>query len=344
MSGPRNVIVFGAGKRVLETALPALLRAEGAFRVTAVFARSAREIACAGRTFAVRRGAELAAADVAPGTLAYVAVGKQATPGVLAQLLAFDLRSVDLLIDTPVLLVKQLRHRGRLAAFRAAWVAEDCAELPWYDAVRALEANGALGPVRSATFHRSAYRYHAFAMLRALFPGRSLARARRTRSGAIETRAVEFAGGASGTVIEPRDYASGHFVLTGANGALTDAAAPEAGALRLEIAVERGRPAGFRAGDVATRFDDGEAGLAAAGTAAGSVTARMEDWKRIGFLRLLRSIAAGRGGYSIAAGIEDMYADFALERFGRYRSGGLLAPNAKIGRAFWATLSRLRGG
>jgi len=66
--------------------------------------------------------------------------------------------------------------------------------------------------------------------------------------------------------------------------------------------------------------------------------------KRVGFLRLLRAIAAGRGAYVVAAGIDDMVVDYYLEKLGFWRSNALTNPRATLGRTLLETVSRFGGG
>jgi hypothetical protein len=120
----RKVVIVGAGKRVREAALPAFARAKG-FELAGIYGRSGREIETAGGRRAVRPLAELGAAEFAGTALVYVAVGKPNVPAVLQSLLRFDLSGTDLLIETPVLLMKHFRHAKLLRRFRKAWAAED---------------------------------------------------------------------------------------------------------------------------------------------------------------------------------------------------------------------------
>lgn len=339
----RGVWIIGAGKRVVETAYPAFLRASRECSVLGVFARHAREVSIAGSTVRVEDSAQMTASRLRDVDLVYVAVGKAALPVVLGALSRFDLGRVDLLIDTPVLLPKQFRHVARFSAFRRAWVAEDCIELPWYDTMLRARDAGLLGALRDARFERSAYRYHAFAMVKALFQTDRIERAERSRSGADETRTLRLSGDRHAVIVEPRDYATGSFLLRGERAAVTDAEGVS-GALRLVTERDAvGRATGFRVGDVATQLDDDERALLSM-PAAARVTGNMEDWKRVGFLRLLRRIHAGSGAYPIEQGLDDSFLDFRLDKFGRARAGDWHDWRSNVGTTLWSVLSRVARG
>ena len=339
----RRAWIVGAGKRVRETALPAFLSLPGEFEVAGVLARGARELDAAGRRFRVRALADLAPGELAAGDLVYVAVGKDAVPLVLGQLVRLDRARLELLIDTPVLRFKHLRHRALLDGWARAGVAEDTARLPWYETARA-----AAGEVASVVFDRAAYAYHGLAQAKALASASRVLRARRAAMGEGRgRREIELAGPRPGsivraTVLEPRDYALGRLVVAGARATVADRrdAGDPPGSLLLESIVEGGRCVGFRAGDALARLAPEEAELARGDDPRASVTARMESMKRIGFRRLLASIAAGEGAYPLADGLDDMAVDWFLERFGRWKRTALTDVRSGLARAVWGTAGR----
>jgi hypothetical protein len=331
------VLVIGAGKRVETDVLPALLASGGRWRVRRVLARSARRIELAGRTFEVAALDTLAQADLDACALVHVAVSKDQVPAVLARLLRLDVSRTDLLLDTPVLLLKHLAHARRLTAFRNVRVAEDIVELPWLEVARA-----AAGAPREALFDRSAWRYHGVALVKALLG--PLARARRHGRGRGARLEFEAAGGGRATIVEPRDYAAGRLRITGERGSVTDSAQWAAdGATLLETLEEDGQCAGFRAGEHVVRLDAHERWVFGTLCAGESVTARTEDCKRVGLLRMLRAMHAGRGGYALEQGLDDMAVDAVLEKLGRWRAGGMLDVKMRKGMVLLSGIARVSG-
>lgn len=339
---PRRVHVIGVGKRVLEAALPAFLRARESFSLVGVHARSARDIEVCGQRLAVRPLAELAVLEA--GDLVYLAVGKDAVPKVLAELIERGPAETDLLIDTPVVRFKHFAHLSKLRAFRDVWVPEDCSCLPWYDTLRLAVAAGAIGRARTLCFERSAYAYHGVAAAKAVLgsPRVTSARRRKLGEGRAERR-LRLAGGGRVVILEPRDYQLGHFTLIGDSGRIGDAAAPEAGLQRLETIEADGLVRGFRIGDWQTQLDEDEASLTAGDPAGSSVTRRMNAMKRVGFLRILRAIASGAGGYPVADAIDDMVIDYHLEKLGLYFANPFTSPRSPLARGLLSLGSKLMG-
>lgn len=343
-----RTLVFGVGKRVVETALPAFHRADDRFEIASVFARSARTLTIDGREHRVRAVNELRAEDIANADLIYVAVGKAAVRDVARRLRAFDVSKHSLLIDTPVVTLKQLDVVRDLERFGRTGVAEDCIALPWYDVIFELE-RGALGEVKSVRFDRSAYKYHGNAMAKTLLRAREVVTATVSRVGSCVERAFAFENGKNAVIVEPRDYSIGHVRCDGANACVDDVhgdtATTRDGKRRIVLSpwLEGERCVGLRAGDVEIRLDAAEASLMTARPIAASVTARMEDWKRVGFLRLLRRISSGQSAYPLAAGLDDMLVDWNLERFGRYSHRGMLAPGTFMVRSLLPAVTRWIG-
>ena len=57
----------------------------------------------------------------------------------------------------------------------------------------------------------------------------------------------------------------------------------------------------------------------------------------------LRSISAGRGGYPVREGLDDMLIDYALLKFGRWISTPLTSVHSAPARALFAGMSRIAG-
>ena len=350
--GGRRVLVLGAGKRVQTDVLPALAALAGRYALAGLYARSDRVLTVGGHEYPVRAIQDLRADDLRPGDLVYLAVSKDAVPGALARLVQHDLSAVDLLIDTPVLLFKHVGHAQALSAFRRVWVAEDCATLPWIETVRAA-SEGPVGELRELRFDRSAWHYHALALMKTLLGDPRIVRARRRGTGPKSALVeVELSRGGRATVVEPRDYGAGHFVLTGSRATVTDAApgtagapapAPGGGLHRLEMVVSGGLCSGFRIGDVVTRLEPVEQHLLGPASAAHTLTSRTEDLKRIGLYRMLRAIAADGEGYPLEAGLDDMAIDWWLERTGRYRATPFTRVGAAPAKLWMGAMTKVAG-
>ena len=340
----KRVLVVGSGARVCEAALPAIARAPEHCELVGVFSRQAKEIESEGRAYAVEKLESLNPERLAGVDLVYLVVSKPAVPTVLLRLGLMDLSKLDLLIETPVMLFRHLGYLGRLSPFRNVWVSEDCTELPCFDPLRALEKSGGFGEWTAARFERSAYAYHGLAMAKAMLGGGPIRKAvRKKLAGGLRERRVWLANGREARIVEPRDYAKGRVRFTGTGGVVGDRPGQERGVLRLEPMLEGDACIGFRAGEAECRLDPAEASLLGEPGPGRGVTAWMDGMKRVGFLRLLRKIAGGRGAYPLDEALEDAVVDYHLEKLGRYRRAPLTDPRARLARLSYRLITRLAG-
>lgn len=331
----RRVLVLGYGKRVREAALPALAACEG-LELAGVAARSARE------EDGVSIQALSEVRSLADIDLVYIAVGKDATPQVLAKLVELDPSQTDLLIETPVVRFKHFRHVKALQSFRSVSVAEDCAFLPWFDTVQGAVQKGLIGAPKAVLFRQSAYAYHGLASARALLDATSVRSGRRKKLGPRwYQRDVHFAGGKKAHVLEPRDYGAGQITLLGTRGSISDYAQSVDDDHELEVLEQDGLVTGFRIEHVTTELPPDESALTAGGS--GSVTNRQEAMKRVGFLRIWKALASGGAGYPIADGIDDMVVDYHLEKLGRYVANPITSSRSRIARTFLSLVTRAGG-
>lgn len=345
-SGAAKVLVVGSGKRVREAALPAFARMADKLYVERIYAKHAKTLEVAGVRYIVERFTTLTPADLEGIELIYLAVSKNVVPRVLATLVEAGVGGVDLLIDTPVVRFKHYRHVGMLARFRNAWVSEDCIALPWFDVLRRfLAEHGAT--LERVDFHQSAYAYHGVATAKELLGSRRVTHGRRRKTGADNgaVRELAFANGTSASMLEPRDYPTGRVVLTTTSGVISERAG-EGDHLLAPITGADGEWIGFRIGEVESALDEDEVALlrATAPPAPGTtITSRMEDLKRVGFLRLLRAITSGAGTYPATEAIDDMVVDYHLEKFGLYFVNPFTSPRSGLGRFLLRALTRVGG-
>ena len=332
----KKVLVCGFGKRVREAALPAIAACEG-LELAGIVARRTR-LEGGHEVGALKELSSLEGVDVV-----YLAVGKDATPTVLDRLASLDPSGSDLLIETPVVRFKHFCHVRSLAAFRRVSVAEDCAYLPWFDTVRAAKEAGLLGEPRELLLHHSAYAYHGLATAKALLGTERISSGRRSREGGVQERRIHFSGGTRAVVHEPRDYSTGTWTLTGTKGTISDHVGPAPGGHHLEALVEGGLVAGFRIGEVETHLTGAEQALTGGSPPGASVTARQEAMKRVGFLRIWDSIAAGEAAYPLADGLDDMVVDYHLEKLGRYVANPFTSPRSPLARVLLGSVTRLVG-
>jgi len=337
----RGVWIVGAGARVRDAFLPVFRALQEQCEVRGLLARSARILETEAQSYPVRALGSLTQSDLVPGDLVVIAVSKQSVPDVLAQLTELDVSQVDLLIDTPVVRFRLFYHWKRVLAFRAAWVAEDCADLPWIETVRlALEAE-LIGDLRELWFEHSAYAYHAIATAKALVGESRVRSGRRTKREGEFVRRLRFASGVSALQTEPCRYAEGSIRIIGSTGVISDLSPDAEGGLHLQARTKGGAVVGFRIGEIETNLSSMESSLTVGDPADASVIQRQAAMKRVGLLRILKRIGDGYSGYTIADGLDDMVVDYHLEKFGRYRANPITSFDSPLARLLFGALTRI---
>jgi hypothetical protein len=163
-----NVLMIGAGERARNNYLPVLRCLRDKFSIDVIHSRtlaSAQAVADRWQIGAVER---LSDVDFSRIQLVIVSIPHKANPSVLQQLHNCGYQ-LDILIDTPILSIRQLHHRNLLKSFRRTFAAEDYMNFPEFVFARAFVSSHKLGRVHSVHLINTGYRYHALATARSFF-------------------------------------------------------------------------------------------------------------------------------------------------------------------------------
>ena len=219
----KNVLVIGAGRRVRGAVLPALWCLPDRFRVAAVLSRTARELPAGPGRPPLTTVTSLDSVDVPGLDLIVAAPTIGEVPRLLAQLVERGASRAALLLDTPVLPPTGLWAASYFSSFARVLASEDSIALPPFLLARRLIDAGAVGQLQRLFFFHNGYKHHALASLK-LLTGRSPIRriVGRKFGGKRRQKQLAFANGMSATMYEPRDYATGRFLLQGDRGAIAD--------------------------------------------------------------------------------------------------------------------------
>ncbi len=238
---PRRVLIVGAGKRVEEAIVPALIGLGDAAEIVGIWARSSRKIALYGGEFTVQTEASPDAFDLSSVDTVIVAVTRSQVPSVLGQLSRSDTSHIALMLDTPVLDPGDLGATRSFKRFRRVVCTEDSIALPPIAAAKRLIDEGAVGQLRSVQLFHSGWRNHALASMRYLtgmrMPSRISVRAWNPKWS--ETR-VRFAGGVRASVVQPHIHGNGRVLVVGERGAIVDYRTDRAEAVEIGYLIEDG--------------------------------------------------------------------------------------------------------
>ncbi|MEO0852318.1 MAG: hypothetical protein AAFY15_02270 [Cyanobacteria bacterium J06648_11] len=219
----QSILLIGAGKRIESTVLPALACLQDEYKIAGIYSRSQDKLDRLGTRWQVPVSTELDAFDWDAINVIYIAVTLHNVPDVLQAITTKPTSQIVLMLDTPVLAKGHLDFTRLFRRFQAVYVGEDCIALPQFEVVRQTIASGAIGRPQKMWMFHSGYLYHAIATVRSLV-GCSrvlLGRSRNYGRGGGEIQ-LKFASGFEVTIVQPRDYGVGRFLLVGSEGTIAD--------------------------------------------------------------------------------------------------------------------------
>ena len=304
-----GIIIVGAGRRAAEDVVPAIEALCGSAYIQSIYATRPGVVFGRQKAWDVRPIDELREGAIASASAIYIAVPQVSVPKVLTVLRQYDCRQIRLIVDTPVVSSKILD--ADYDRFLSVHVAEDSIVLPWLPAAHACIEE--MSRVREIRFLNSAYRYHAFALAKAI------AREDLGTGGGIKvayrfghrTR-LRLASGSFVVLHEPRDYKIGCLNICLEDGRVLSS---HPGAdITIECLRKDDHCAGFSVANNPAYLSDVERDLVGRFTDRDNVVTRMLDFKRVGLYRLLAAILFNRANYSLADGLEDAVVDRALAR------------------------------
>ncbi len=235
----KNVVLIGSGNRAQSVIIPALWSVRDEFQILGVISRTEKELNLFDGAFRMKTQTSYDSIDWSKIDIVIVAVTLDAVPDVVKKLIqatsypprveerqrveAGKLQATSLLIDTPVLPLQKLRTLKSLKRFKHVQVSEDTMGLPPFVAARKIIDQGLIGKVKRIWMFHSGYRYHALASLKWITRSSYIRFARmRKWNRNVGVKEVQLSSGASATIVEPRDYSIGRFLIVGEKGSIGD--------------------------------------------------------------------------------------------------------------------------
>lgn len=284
----KQMVVIGAGKRVINDVIPAVLSLSGALELGAVYARTARTAEGAWGAVPVLSIDTLISEDLEKVDIIYLAVPIGSMEKVLRRLANFPLAEKTLIIDTPVPLSRRVRKY--LERYRCVHVAEDSVWLPWLELFKGKK-------IKTIECAYSVYRYHGIALLKALLHAPVQYAYR------IGKRTHAMIGQTNVMIVEPRNYSLGTLMVDG---------------IQVQMLIEDHNCRGFLFEDISVMLSEEEQKLMGYIEKSDSIISRMLDVKRVGLRRLLAEVANGKSTWSVEEGLNDARADYFVHRFFLY--------------------------
>jgi len=302
-NGVKQVIIFGAGRRVKEDVLPVFLSLRDSFLVYRIYARSKKVIAFNGDIYKVDKVEEVSNKIIETSEMIYIAVPPDKVNGVLKSLTEYSCKHLTLIIDTPAAFTVDE------SLFKKVYIAEDTTRLPWIDMVRKFS-----NKITRIVADKSLYRYHGTALVR-VFSQDFI------RIGIMFRKYVfMWSGSLVACVKEPRNYNDGHIFIHTDKGVISDVAGKEY--KTLSIMEKNGLCTGFSLESMNVYLSDAETILMGPIGPSDTIITKMLAIKRVGLRRMIDDIDTKKVGWSVCSGRHDMYADKMLHRIGFYISLG----------------------
>jgi len=233
--------LVGVGQRARSHIIPALMKCRNA-EIAALFASRQRIISACGSNFSVSVFEASDQQTFANVDSVIVCVPQKSIKRVLLNLLDFGCRDKTIFIDTPVLAKRNVVSYSVVAKFSKVVVLEDWLTLPTFSLASSLIRDGKIGKLRRIYFHHSGYRHHALAMIRYWTGSVFFKKGIFFHHSAEVKELVLYDGkGVTTTIVEPREYLNGRFLIVGEHGSVGNYPIPSSNHYFIRVVRERGR-------------------------------------------------------------------------------------------------------
>ncbi len=312
--------------------LPALYCLEKHVTLAGIYSRSVKRLVVGGG-FELTTTTSLDGIDFGSIDVIIVAIPPERVASLLGALARRDTRHITLMLDTPVLPPRHLGAQRHFSRFRRVVVSEDNFALPPIRLARRLVEQHRIGRIKQIQLLHSGYKHHALAMLKQLTGARHVSAITQHRwARRFMEKRVRLPGGITATLVEPRDYGVGRFLIVGETGAIADYGLEGEDVHRIGYRLDAGRYAGLALnGEAHPRDSLDEAYFAHMSGSAGQGSL-MDSLKIRGLMELIVASTPGDPGVSYGArdGLYDVWAIRQVEKIGYFRDFAVSAGGPSV--------------
>ncbi|WP_286233221.1 hypothetical protein [Thalassotalea sediminis] len=217
-----RILLIGTGSFIQDTVLPAILINSDKCVVQAIVNKSGAlhpEIADKVPNIT----AQTALSSISPETIdtVFICIPQHQVIACLKKLLQHGFQHKKIVISTPIV---PLAHISRITLFRQfehLYAFEFVPYVKSYQLAHKLIAQNNIGKLKKIQFNHCGYLYHGVAALRYLSNYRTISRIVSERFGAYYEYRFKFNRGVSATILEPKDYHVGEFMIAGTTGIIS---------------------------------------------------------------------------------------------------------------------------
>lgn len=318
----KKILVIGSGKRVKEGIIPALFCLQNEFEIEAVYSRSIKTISLFNDTWKKKTIDDLRGVDFKKLSYIFIAVTLSEVPKVLKKLSDFDTSHITVFLDTPVLPHTKLGASKYFKNFKNVLVPEDSIALPSFKLAKKLIGEGKIGKLKRIYIFHEGYRYHALAALKFLTSSNVKKITNKVWSKKADCIEWDFHfKNVRATMLDPRDYNAGRFLIVGEKGMIADYNLTGANTYRIEYIVENGNYRGLKLNGQKVEADNLDKLFLKNVSDDLYKKSVMNSMKIRGIMEILNGVDKGdkKYFYSAKTGIYDILAIMISEKFGYFR-------------------------
>ncbi|GEM_PF-6736430 len=216
-----SVLIVGSGNRIQNNFLPALNCLKEHFKIIGVYSRTEHKRNAVAQKWGIPSVADLAKFDFSQINLVIMSITLKNNKQVLQKLAPYS-SNLILVIDTPVLPLKDLEAIKLLNRFKKVVVTEDFMNFPQFNLMREFVKDNHLGKLQKIHLDQSGYKYHGLALIRSFVNFKAILYSRKISSSSENISLdYRFINGVQGCIIEPYKRLDGTITLTGSQGILT---------------------------------------------------------------------------------------------------------------------------
>ncbi len=220
-----NIVLIGAGKRVLKTIAPAIIN-NNYFNISQIISKnSGKKINISSINSTITFTTDSIEQIKLKGIkYLYLGVTANQISKVLKKITKkIDLKDIILLIDTPPIYIKDLLRSSNFSAFKKVIILEDWPYFLTHKIYEKLISEGLLGKLKTAYFFHNSYKYHTLSLIRFLFKINNFSLIFKKKQNAGFYFLNIFSGiNNICNIQDPRNYDIGRFLLKGSNGSISD--------------------------------------------------------------------------------------------------------------------------
>ena len=218
----KNVLLVGSGNRVKSTVLPALYCLRNEFDLMGVLSRTKKDLSQWYKNIPLSTDTDFNKFDVSNADIIFISVSTKNVGSVLRKLNNWDVSKATLVLETPVIHPKDIKAIKLLRKYKKVVVAEDFLYLRMYVEAKRLIDSGVIGNLKYIHLLHCGVLHHTMALVKFLSDSNTIIFTQMIARGVSEELRIRCGNGVTASLIGPRDYDIGKYLIVGDQGTIAD--------------------------------------------------------------------------------------------------------------------------